>query len=178
MKISDKELKKLIVISSVCFLLLWKIYVLGPVQKKVSEYEIQTEKAQSDFVQLKNRHMELLEKKMEFILNKEKNKELEFYLLKDKQQILNIINDIFTEAKNNNIIILNSSAGKKILYYEYFSDNFLNMTIHSDYNDFLRFIDKISDYKYMIQMHDIDIRKSDNSNLLEIKISFTGFSQQ
>ena len=178
MKISDKELKKLAIISFVCFFILWKVYVLNPVQKQIVKYDSLISGAKNDFVQLKTAHSDLLQKKMEFILNKEKNKELEFYLIKDKQQILTIISDIFNEAKNNKIYILNSSTGGKVLYNGYYLNNFLNLTVQSDYNNFLRFVSKISEYKYMIQINDLDIKKNDNSNMLSIKISFTGFSQE
>ncbi|HPG30609.1 MAG TPA: type 4a pilus biogenesis protein PilO [bacterium] len=178
MKISDKELKKLMIICFVCFFILWKVYVLNPAQKKIAVYDRLIGNTKTDFVQLKNSHTDLLEKKMEFILNKEKNKELEFYLIKDKQQILTVINDIFNEAKNNKIFILNSSAGAKVLSNGYYMNNFLNLTVQADYNNFLKFASKISEYKYMIQINDLDIKKNDNSNMLSVKISFMGFSQE
>jgi len=178
MKLTANDWRKLVIISSISFILLWKVYILNPSLQSIKEINSKIQQATVEFEQLKTKHRELLEKKMEYIINKEKNKDLEFYLIKDRQELLNIINNIYSVARKNNITITGSSSGKKINYSDYNIDNFLNVTLLANYKDLLEFLAAVNDIKYIVQLNSININKSGDSNSLDVKISFICYTQQ
>ncbi len=111
-------------------------------------------------------------------MNKEKNKELEFYLIKDKSELINIISDIYNAAKNTSIIINSSAAGQSKKYSDYYINNFLNINVSGSFKNILAFLETVSANKYIIQANELDLKKPDDSNSLELKIQFIAYTTE
>jgi len=175
MKINEKDLKKIIIALLICFLAIWKVYILTPTQDKIKEAEKDLKNIQTNIATLKEKYKELLNKKIEHKLIKEKNKESEAYIIKDNTEFTKIINDIYSLAKTNNLVIQSSSTGASKSIFNADLKIFLQLSLRGSYKDFLMFLNNIYTLPASILIKDIDIAKTDKKNLLNISLKFYGF---
>ncbi|HON56226.1 MAG TPA: type 4a pilus biogenesis protein PilO, partial [bacterium] len=159
MKISPKDLKKLVIVSTISFLILWKLYILDAALKKIDDQKNLLIQQKTEIANEKIKYAELLEKKIEYLINKEKNKELEFYLIKNKSELLNIISDIYAAANNSGAKIISSNTGKSVKYSDYYINNFLNINLQGSFKNILSFFELVNKNKYLIQANEIELKK-------------------
>lgn len=110
MKVSSNDLRKLIIISSICFLIVWYAYVYKPVGEEINNSKTMIAALEMRISELKINNEQLLSQKLEEIINKEKSKELENYLVKGNSVALGIMNEIMQIAKKYNIAVLSANS--------------------------------------------------------------------
>jgi len=172
MKISAGDLKKLFIISSVCFVVVWFTYVYNPVSEEINSYKTKIPGLEFRILELKKTNEQLLAQKLEEIINKEKSKELENYLVNNNSEVLGIMNEIMVIAKKHDLAVVATNAGKKRAYMNYEINNFLNITAQSRFENLADFFKEVYGLKNMIQCSEISLRKLSGGDLIEAKISF------
>ncbi len=85
--------------------------------------------------------------------------------------MLNLINEILTNAKNNSIAVLSTNSGKKKTHSNYDIHNFINLNVQGSFQNISLFLQGIHTLKHKVHCNEINIKKLNNSDALEARFN-------
>jgi len=175
MKITNKEFILFFSVFTICFLILWKIYIYNNVNSDINVLKENISKNQKIIYTtekyLKTSKNEILKR----ISEKKNNENFSKYVFENQKQLNNVINKvIYKNIKKFNIKIIESNKGKiKALDKNTFKTNFLNIKLESTYSDYYNFLRIIEKSEYQILVNSFSIKTKDN-NIILVDIGFIG----